>query len=84
MLKRKSNVKENILLLDANDFTSSYNSELLGVLEDCQQINFGTHLNFTTNIRFEGNGNNNRVVQAFNIYLQQLRREYSRIIINNI
>jgi hypothetical protein len=83
MLKQKNNVKENILLLDASDFTSSYNSQLLGVLEDCQQINFGTHLNFTTNIRFEGNGNN-RVVQAFNIYLQQLRREYSRIIINNI
>ena len=83
MLRRKSNVKENILLLDANDFTSSYNSELLGALEDCQQINFGTHLNFSTNIRFEGN-QNSRVIQAFNIYVQQLRREYSRIIINNI
>ena len=58
MLKtKKTNVKENILLLDANDFKSSYNSQLLGVLEDCQQINFGTHLNFTTNIRFEGNQN---------------------------
>jgi hypothetical protein len=83
MLRRKSNVKENILLLDANDFTSNYNSQLLGELEDCKQINFGTYLNFSTNIRFEGN-QNSRVIQAFNIYVQQLRREYSRIIINNI
>ena len=84
MLRQKSNVRENILLLDANDFTSNYNSELLGALEDCQAINFGTHLNFPTNIRFEGNSNG-VVIQAFNIYLQQLlSREYSRIIINNI
>jgi hypothetical protein len=83
MLKKKNNVKENILLLDAVDFTSNYNSQLLGALEDCQQINFGTHINFSTNIRFEGN-TNNIVIQAFNIYVQQLRREHSRIIINNI
>ena len=82
MLKRKNNFKENILLLDANDFTSSYGSQLLGLLEDCEVINFEDHLNFTTDLRFEGT--NNIVIHAFNIYMQQLKREYSRIIINNI
>jgi hypothetical protein len=82
MIKTKSN--ELILILDAEDFRSNYGSELLGWLEDCDAINFGSHLNFRTNIRFEGNANS-RVVQAFNIYIQQiLSRECSRIIINNI
>ena len=83
MLNKRSNIRESILLLDADVFTSSYNSELLGMLEDCESINFGTYLNFSTNLRFEGDSNS-RIIQAFNIYLQRLRREYSRIIINNI
>lgn len=73
--------KETILLVDAEEFTYNYTSELLATLEGCQQINFGDHLNFSTNIRFEGE-QQSRVIFAFNQIVQRLGVD--RIIINNI
>jgi len=84
MLRRKNN-NEVILVLDAEDFTSSYNSELLGHLEDCPSINFGSYLMFRTDLVFENdNGAPPKVLQAFNFYLRQLRASCTRVMINNI
>lgn len=84
MLRQKSS-GEVILMLDAKDFTSSYGSELLGHLEDCPDINFGSYLMFRTDLVFESmNGAVPKVMQAFNVYLRQLRTSCTRIMIDNI
>ena len=84
MLEQK-NSNEVILMLDARDFTSSYNSELLAHLEDCPSINFGSYLMFSPAIVFENNnGATPKVLQAFNFYLRYLRMTCTRIVINNI
>lgn len=80
-VKLRQTSREVILIMDAKDFTYSYTSELLATLEGCQQINFGDHLNFSTNIRFEGE-RQSRVIFAFNQIVQRLGVD--RIIINNI
>ncbi len=72
--------KRNILIMNAEDFKSSYNSELLAHLEDVPEIRFGDKLNFATNIRF-GGMENNRVITAFNHYLQMISSDVERIII---
>lgn len=74
-------MKERILLMDANDFTSSYNSQLLAHLEDCVDINQGDKLNFSTRTYFAGE-EDIPVIKAFNHYLKFLSRDVDRIIIN--
>ena len=66
--------------MNAEDFDSSYTSELLAHLEDVPNIHFGDKLNFATNTRFRGTSNP-RVITAFNQYLQILSRDVERIII---
>lgn len=80
-VKLRQTSNEVILVMDAKEFTYSYTSELLATLEGCQQINFGDHLNFPTNIRFEGE-QQSKVIFAFNRMVQRLG--VNRIIINNI
>ena len=72
---------ETILLMNAEDFTSSHNSELLAHLEDCQDVRFGDTLNFPTRIRFAGE-HEVPVIRAFNMYLMRLSQSVDRIIIS--
>lgn len=79
MLRAKKQ-QENILIMNAEDFTSSYTSELLAHLEDVPDLRKGDTLNFPTRTVFRGM-ENNRVITAFNMYLQRLSHEVDRIII---
>tara|TARA_R110002050_G_scaffold79721_2_gene170414 strand:- start:402 stop:650 length:249 start_codon:yes stop_codon:yes gene_type:complete len=80
MLNLKFKSTERILLLDAEDFTSSYNSQLLGYLEDVPGFKVNDTLNFSTRTRI-GSQERVPVLEAFNMYLQQLSRDTDRIII---
>ena len=71
---------KNILLINGDDMTSYYNSELLANLEGCQNIRFGNTINFSTHTRFESQ-NNPKVMVAFNLYLKFLSKTVERIII---
>tara|TARA_R110002051_G_C8688357_1_gene492687 strand:- start:1008 stop:1229 length:222 start_codon:yes stop_codon:yes gene_type:complete len=71
---------ENVLIMNRSDFKGYYNEELLANLEGCPDIVKNGVINFKTNINFEGN-TRSRVMDAFNIYLRQLRKTTSRIII---
>lgn len=73
-------MKERILLMEASDFTASYNSQLLAHLEDCQDIVFGNMINFSTHTYFAGE-EHIPVIAAFNTYLKFLQRSVDRIII---
>ena len=80
MLNLKFKSTERILLLNAEDFTSSYNSQLLGYLEDVPGFKVNDTLNFSTRTRI-GSQQRVPVLEAFNMYLQQLSRDTDRIII---
>ena len=83
-IKKNKTIEGTILVMYADEFLSKHNNELLGHLESIANFKQGTTLNFATNIRI-GAQENVPVLNAFNIYLQQLSREgVSRIIINNI
>lgn len=80
---RKANKKQiTILLMNEDDFISKHNSELLGYLEDVPgfKVNEKT-LNFSTRTRI-GSDQPVPVINAFNMYLQQLSIDTDRIIIN--
>lgn len=72
---------KSILIINGEDMTSYYNSELLANLENCKDIRYGDTINFSTNTRFES-PNNPKVMDAFNIYLRFLNTTVDRIIIN--
>ena len=78
MLNLKFKSTERILLLNAEDFTSSYNSQLLGYLEDVPGFKVNDTLNFSTRTRI-GSQERVPVLEAFNVYLQQLSRDADRI-----
>tara|TARA_R110002050_G_scaffold233644_1_gene369561 strand:+ start:1434 stop:1688 length:255 start_codon:yes stop_codon:yes gene_type:complete len=81
MLRKANRPQQTILLMNEDDFVSKHNSELLGYLEDVPGFKVDEKtLNFTTNMRI-GAQQNVPVLNAFNIYLQQLSREVQRIII---
>ena len=81
MLRAKQKGLVTILLMNEDDFISKHNSELLGYLEDVPGFKQEDNtLNFPTNIRI-GAQTNVPVLNAFNIYLQQLNRDTDRIII---
>jgi len=71
----------NILILSRSDFSNYYGQELISNLEGVEDIRFGDALNFATNTNFHSNANP-RVIEAFNVYLRQLRQTVERIIIN--
>lgn len=79
MLRNKS--RRTILLLNKSDFISQHNDMLLAHLEDVQEINFGSTLNFSTQTYFAGD-QEIPVIRAFNNYLRGLSRDVERIIIN--
>ena len=70
MLNLKFKSTERILLLNAEDFTSSYNSQLLSYLEDVPGFKVNNTLNFSTRTMI-GSQERVPVLEAFNIYLQQ-------------
>ena len=80
MLNLKFKSTERILLLNAEDFTSSYNSQLLGYLEEVPGFKVNDTLNFSTRTRIRSQ-ERVPVLEAFNMYLQQLSRDTDRIII---
>ena len=82
-LNLKFTSTETILLLNAEDFTASHTSQLLGYLEDVPGFKVNDTLNFSTRTRI-GSQERVPVLEAFNICLQHLSRDTDRIIINNI
>ena len=79
MLRAKNRLTT-ILLMNEDDFKMNHTSELLAHLEDIPGFKRDGVLNFPTNIRI-GGGENIQVLNAFNMYLQQLSRDTDRIII---
>ena len=80
MLRKAKQRQPTILLLNEDDFISKHNSELLGYLEDVPNFKVNNTLNFATNMRIQSQ-TRVPVIEAFNIYLQQLSRDTDRIII---
>ena len=80
MLNLRTKSTERILLMHAEEFESSYTSELLAYLEDVPNFKVNNTLNFSTNIRI-GSQEQIKVLHAFNIYMQYLSQSIDRIII---
>lgn len=81
MLRRAKGKIKTILLMNEDDFISKHNSELLGYLMDVPEFKADENtLNFSTQMRI-GSEQQVPVLDAFNIYLQQLSRDTDRIII---
>ena len=80
MLRKAKQRQPTILLLNEDDFVTKHNTELLGYLEDVPNFKVNNTLNFATNMRI-GAQERVPVLDAFNIYLQQISREIDRIII---
>ena len=80
MLRKAKQRQPTILLLNEDDFVTKHNTELLGYLEDVPKFKVNNTLNFATNMRI-GAQERVPVLDAFNIYLQQISREIDRIII---
>jgi len=80
MLRKAKQRPQTILLLNEDDFVTKHNTELLGYLEDVPNFKVNNTLNFATNMRI-GAQERVPVLDAFNIYLQQISREIDRIII---
>lgn len=79
---RNKNKLTTILLMNEDDFISNHNSELLGYLMDVPGFKVDDYtLNFSTKMRIASDQQVS-VLNAFNMYLQQLSFDTDRIIIN--